>query len=110
MHAHALGMRTSRCGSPCDVCSLFILVHALVFVQLFISLTGVPPYQLPAVSDQRFKLIYEGNLHKLLAAWQMTNIMSAAAKDILSRMLCPPERRMNIQQVLAHPWVTGAAM
>ena len=87
--------------------------HVLVFVLsfslsspgiiLFISLTGVPPYQLPAVSDQRFALIYNGNLAKLLAAWQMTNIMSAGAKDILSRMLCPPERRMNIQQILAHP-------
>lgn len=75
---------------------------------LFISLTGVPPYQLPAVSDQRFKLIYEGNLGKLLAAWGMTNIMSPAAKDIISRMLCPPEKRMNIQQVLQHPFVTGA--
>lgn len=76
---------------------------------LFISLTGVPPYQLPAMSDQRFALIYAGNLPKLLAAWQMTNIMSPGAKDILQRMLCPPERRMNIQQVLAHPWVTGHA-
>lgn len=88
-------------GHLCDVWSMGII--------LFISLTGVPPYQLPAMSDQRFALIYAGNLPKLLAAWQMTNIMSAGAKDILQRMLCPPERRMNIQQVLAHPWVTGHA-
>jgi len=68
----------------------------------------VPPYQLPALSDQRFALIYQGNLNTLLTAWQMQNIMSPAAKDIISRMLCPPERRANIQQILAHPFVTGA--
>jgi hypothetical protein len=73
---------------------------------LFICLTGVPPYQLPALSDQRFALIYNGNLNTLLTAWQMQNIMSPAAKDIIARMLCPPERRANIQQILAHPFVS----
>lgn len=71
---------------------------------LFICLTGVPPYQLPAISDHRFKLIYEGNLQTLLEAWKMSHLMSSMVKDILSHMLCPPERRMNIQQVLNHPF------
>lgn len=87
-------------GHLCDVWAMGII--------LFISLTGVPPYQLPALSDQRFRLIYTGHLHKLLAAWQMTNIMSAQAQDIISKMLCPPAQRLNIQQVLAHPFVVGS--
>lgn len=78
-------------------------------VVLFIMLTGVPPYQSPAIADQRFKLIYEGQIGKLLTAWNMPNIMSRAARDLLSRMMCPPEQRLNIQQVLAHPFVTQAS-
>jgi calcium-dependent protein kinase len=77
-------------------------------VVLFVSLTGVPPFSVPALSDQRFKLIYEGHIEKLLEHWRMSHIMSPLAKDCISRMLCPPERRMNIQQVLQHPFVTGA--
>ena len=36
-------------------------------IVLFISLFGVPPYQIPAASDQRFALIFSGQVWRLLS-------------------------------------------
>lgn len=79
-------------------------------VILFISLTGVPPYQLPAVSDQRFGLIFSGQLIRLLQAWKMNDWFSDEVKDLLAHMLCKQEQRYDIKQVLNHSWVKNATV
>lgn len=78
-------------------------------IVLFISLFGVPPYQIPARSDQRFALIFSGQIARLLAAWKMTEVASADAVDLIARMLCAEERRISVDEVLAHPWLAGVS-
>lgn len=93
-------MGQSFSGMLCDIWSMGVI--------LFISLTGVPPYQLPATSDQRFGLIFTGQLNRLLQAWKMNDWFSDEVKDLMSHMLCKQEQRFNIQQVLNHSWVKNA--
>ena len=76
-------------------------------IVLFISLFGVPPYQIPARSDQRFALIFSGQINRLLTAWKMTTVASADAVDLIARMLCAEEQRISVDDVLAHPWLAG---
>ena len=78
-------------------------------IVLFISLFGVPPYQIPARSDQRFALIFSGQISRLLAAWKMTEVASADAVDLIARMLCAEERRISVDEVLSHPWLAGVS-
>jgi len=74
-------------------------------IVLFISLFGVPPYQIPAVSDQRFALIFSGQVWRLLTAWRMTEVASKEAVDLIGRMLCPEEHRISVEDILHHPWL-----
>ena len=78
-------------------------------IVLFISLFGVPPYQIPARSDQRFALIFSGQINRLLTAWKMTEVASAEAVDLIARMLCAEERRISVDEILAHPWLAGVS-
>ena len=78
-------------------------------IVLFISLFGVPPYQIPARSDQRFALIFSGQIARLLTAWKMTEVASADAVDLIARMLCAEERRISVDEVLAHPWLASVS-
>ena len=78
-------------------------------IVLFISLFGVPPYQIPARSDQRFALIFSGQIARLLAAWKMTEVASPDAVDLIARMLCAEDRRISVDEVLAHPWLAGVS-
>jgi len=76
-------------------------------VILFIMLTGVPPYQFPSKGDARFKLIYSGEIRHLLRRWNFyPGVLSENSVDLLSKMLCPPENRLTIAQVLQHPFFT----
>ena len=89
-------------GKACDVYSSGVI--------LFIILTGVPPFEMSAESDARFRLIYSGQLRKLLQTWQLLHVVSEQAIDLLSHMLCPPDKRFTIEQVLAHPWLQDARL
>ncbi len=89
-------------GRACDVYSSGVI--------LFIILTGVPPFEMSAESDARFRLIYSGQLRKLLQTWQLLHVVSEQAIDLLSHMLCAPEKRYTIEQILAHPWLTDSKL
>ena len=78
-------------------------------IVLFISLFGVPPYQIPAKSDQRFALIFAGQINRLLQAWKMTEVASSHAVDLISHMLCPEERRISVDGILSHPWLADVS-
>lgn len=84
-------------GTASDVWSMGVI--------LFISLFGVPPYQVPALSDQRFALIVTGQIRRLLAAWKMSDVASDDAVSLISDMLCDEDKRLNIEQILMHPWL-----
>jgi serine/threonine protein kinase len=74
---------------------------------LFIMLVGFPPFELPSPSDGRFKYIMDGKLASLLSHWGRLNDVDPQALDLLEHMLAPAERRFSLEQVLAHPWVSG---
>jgi len=74
-------------------------------VMLFIMLTGVPPFELPSMVDQRFRMVNSGGLAEMLRMWDIR--VSEGAAHLLQGMLrADPARRLSLEEVLAHPWVT----
>mmetsp|Transcript_9103 Transcript_9103/g.12632 ORF Transcript_9103/g.12632 Transcript_9103/m.12632 type:complete len:408 (+) Transcript_9103:275-1498(+) len=85
-------------GAPADVFSLGIV--------MFLSITGVLPYQYPQKSDRRFVLVTGGkrNLSGLLRRWGIK--ISDAALNLLAKMLAEdPLNRASIQDILHSDWV-----
>jgi serine/threonine protein kinase len=76
-------------------------------VNLFLLLTGVLPFQIPAYSDPCFSCLASGDIQRLLDAWQLNEQVSPEAAHLMSNMLCPEAHRFSIDQVLAHPWLTN---
>jgi len=79
-------------------------------VILFILLSGIPPYEIPSLADERFKFILRGynGLTKMLRSWKVDWIPDAAI-DLLSHMLTTQDKRWSIEQVLQHPWLRSSA-
>jgi len=73
---------------------------------LFILLAGVPPLELPTLTDPRYKMIATGRLNELLDIWQLR--LSKEAKDLLGRLLkVNPEERATMGEVRGHRWMMG---
>ena len=73
---------------------------------LFILLAGVPPLELPTLTDPRYKMIATGRLNELLDIWQLR--LSEEAKDLLGRLLkVNPEERATMEEVRGHRWMLG---
>jgi calcium-dependent protein kinase len=81
----------------CDIWSCGVL--------LYILLSGNPPF-----NGQTDQDIYEEIEKRKFdfpdAEW--ANI-SSDAKDLISKMLCDPDKRLTAQQVLCHPWIKKEA-
>ena len=75
-------------------------------VILYIMLTGFPPYDQASRTDQRFELIVSGRLMDQLRNWDI--FLSDEAGDLMQSMLrLDPRERLNLAEVLSHPWVTN---
>ena len=74
-------------------------------VILFMMLLGCPPYELPTITDRRFRLIYQNRLKDLLDRWNVASLVSSQALDLLSGMLAERSRRIDVDSVLQHPWL-----
>lgn len=74
-------------------------------VTLFILLLGVPPFEFPAPSDARFKLITDGRLSHLLKLWKRDTVIDPNAADLISKLLCQAGSRLSLQEIKVHPWL-----
>lgn len=85
-------------GLKADMWSLGVL--------LFILVTGAPPFESPAESDARFRIVKHQGVGQLLCIWQMENRVGDELRDLLSSMLCVDvSERVSIDQVWSHPWL-----
>jgi len=78
-----------------------------VGVVIFILVTGHPPFSTPTAGDARFKYIYGGRLQDLIKAWKMTDRFSPELFDLISRLLCNADNRLNMDQAMQHPFFRG---
>mmetsp|Transcript_11874 Transcript_11874/g.16268 ORF Transcript_11874/g.16268 Transcript_11874/m.16268 type:complete len:359 (+) Transcript_11874:53-1129(+) len=82
----------------CDIWALGII--------LFIALTGIPPVDVALASDERYRMIAQGQLREMVMQWGME--MSDEVLDLIQCILRPdPNQRLTISQILAHPWMLG---
>ena len=92
-------LQNQKYGCPCDMWSLGVI--------LYILLCGYPPF---AEANQvlLFKKIVRGQFSfDAEGGW---GAVSPAAKDVVSRLLTvDPAKRATAEEVLAHPWLQGAA-
>lgn len=77
-----------------------------VAVMLFTMVTGFHPWKRPARSDAYFRFIaWGGLLNELFTEWEVD--LSSELVDLLQSMLYEdPTRRLCLEQVLDHPWMT----
>jgi len=68
------------------------------------SLRGVRPYEAP-FSGRLAKLVHAGKIKEFLRELDLKDHVDTDAVDLLSQMLCPVDRRVSLQQVLAHRWM-----
>jgi len=75
-------------------------------VILYIMLTGFPPYDQASRADQKFDIIVRGDLVRQLEDWGIN--LSQDAGDLLQSMLqLDPRDRLNLAEVMSHPWVVN---
>jgi len=76
----------------CDIWSAGVI--------LYILLSGIPPFfgnNDPEILESVKKGDYTFNIPEFEG-------VSDCAKDLISKMICPPDRRLKVNEVLKHPW------
>ncbi|GAX12229.1 hypothetical protein FisN_1Hh158 [Fistulifera solaris] len=75
---------------------------------LFIMLVGKAPFAVASTSDYRFNEISKGRLSNIINRSDLK--ISPEACNLLQNMLWrKPDKRLNLSQVLMHPWVSGCS-
>jgi len=78
-------------------------------VTLFLMITGSPPWEHgPMEIDARFRYIYSGKINVVLEHWGFN--LDKNLINLLSRILCPQDKRITLDEIFTHPWVAEAPM
>jgi serine/threonine protein kinase len=72
---------------------------------LFVMLTRVHPFKFATPSDQRFLLVVNGGINQLLQKWERP-LLDPIQHDLLCKMLALADRRISVDEILQHPFVT----
>ena len=77
-------------------------------VTLFMLITQTEPFHVALNADERYKkMVTNKGMRAVLTSWNI--VVSNPLMDLLEAMLDPdPVRRLTIQQILNHPWMTEA--
>jgi 5'-AMP-activated protein kinase catalytic alpha subunit len=75
-------------------------------VALFVALTGIPPFNRADRSDKCWRYISQGNLQRLLNAWELN--LDTQTTDLVQGMLNVEHKRLTLKQVMAHPFFDDA--
>ena len=86
-------------GRKADVFSLGVILYCLVF--------KFKPFKSATMDQPSYKLIQSGLICEyLVRSNSMPAQVSGEVLDLLSRMLVPEERRLTLDEVLAHPFLS----
>jgi serine/threonine protein kinase len=97
--AREQGCSQSIDGMAADIFSLGII--------LFILLCGKPPFETASNQDARWKWYLKYGFKQFVTQSGCGGCFDDAAVDFLSRMICLKSTRLQIDEVVAHPFVTG---
>ena len=79
---------------------------------MYILLSGIPPFfgnNDPEILESVKKGDYTFNsiifcIVNIIYIVPEFEGVSDCAKDLISKMICPPDRRLKVNEVLKHPW------
>lgn len=72
-------------------------------VMLFILFTGIPPFEMAIVEDERFEIVQRYGVRKLLELYEI-QVPEVAIDLMESLLVSSPNQRFSIEEVLAHPY------
>ena len=84
---------TGKYDEKCDIWSAGVM--------LYILLCGYPPF-FGQTDPQILEAVKKGKYDFEGPEW---DIVDDSVKDLISRMLCPPEKRFTAKEVINHPWM-----
>ncbi|KAL3658649.1 hypothetical protein V7S43_016285 [Phytophthora oleae] len=71
---------------------------------LFVLLTGSPLTLIASETEKEFTVLKTFGVEAILRAWEMDDLVSPLATDLLTKMLqTVPAHRLTVQEVVAHP-------
>ncbi|RHY24342.1 hypothetical protein DYB32_008890 [Aphanomyces invadans] len=70
-----------------------------VGIMLFMLITGVPPVNLPCVTDKRFAMLEAYGVHSLVNLWHMESLFSESVMELIETMLeVDPTQRLSMKE------------
>jgi len=96
-------------GFKADIYSLGVILYTLLILNFPYETKRYARNRRDAYNQKDFKLIYKGGCDQLIARLDREGKLRSAidpqAVDLIRRILVPPERRLSIEEILAHPWL-----
>eukprot|EP00483_Globobulimina_turgida_P009145 UN09163 len=100
-----LGYKAPKVYSKCTFMANKADIYSLG-ICLFLLAVGAPPYNRPACSDGRFKMLKDGKIKELLKCWNRLQYIDEDELQLLIGMICiDEEKRLSLDEILNHKWL-----